>query len=158
MDIMDPASIVGLVDTSIGLALKCAGTVQKLNDIASKYNNAKLTIMSMTSNLDAMQFTWDKIGAWTEAQSPGESEDDQSLITRMLRLLETGTLVMNALEDDLAPFCNENLGFAQRARLIWDESSFADHQSRIRDQATSMSLLLQAMQLQVPLLYWSAVC
>lgn len=144
---MDPASILGLVDASIGLALKCAGTAQKLNDIASKYNNAKLTVMSITSNLDVMQFTWEKIRAWIESNSANGDIDDDAFVTRMARLLKTGTLVMEALEDDLAPFSDEKLGFAQRARLIWDESSFADHQSRIRDQAISMGLLLQAMQL-----------
>lgn len=144
---MDPITIIGLVDASVDLALKCAGAVKKLNDIASKYKNSKLTIMSITGNLDAMQLAWDKIGAWIQAYSPGESSDDDGFVTRMTRFLETGELVMEALEEDLLGFNGDELGIPQRAKLLWNEGTFLDHQNRIRDQATTMSLLLQAIQL-----------
>lgn len=146
---MDPITIIGLVDASVDLALKCAGAVKKLNDIASKYKNSKLTIMSITGNLDAMQLAWDKIGAWTQAYTPGESSDDDGFVSRMTRFLETGALVMDALGEDLQAFGHNDMGISQRANLLWNESTFLDHQNRIRDQATTMSLLLQAIQLQV---------
>ena len=150
---MDPVTVISLVDASIDLALKCAGAVRKMNDIASKYKHAKLTISSIIQSLDTMQFAWDRIGAWTQSYTPDENADDDGFVTRMARFLETGTLVMDALEEEMLPFSDESLGFAQRTKFVWNENTIMDHQSRIRDQAASMSLLLQAIQLQVPFLY-----
>lgn len=150
---MDPVTVISLVDASVDLALKCAGAVRKMNDSASKYKNAKLTISSITQGLDTMQFAWDRIGAWTQSYTPDENADDDRFVTRMARFLETGTLVMDAHEEEILPFSDESSGFAQRTKFVWNENTFMDHQSRIRDQAASMSLPLQAIQLQVPFLY-----
>ncbi len=144
---MDPISIVGLVDASVDLALKCASAVRKMKDIASKYKHSELTLRSIAHNLDTMQFAWDRIGAWI--QSHDENTDDDGFVLRMARFLETGTLVMDALEKELLPFSDETLGFAERAKLVWNENIFLDHQTRVRDQAMCMNLLLQAIQLQV---------
>ena len=146
---MDPISIVGLVDASVDLALKCASAVKKMNDIASKYKHSELTLRSIAHNLDTMQFAWDRIGVWIQLYTPDENTDDDGFVLRMARFLETGTLVMDALEKELLPFSDETLGFAERAKLVWSENILSDHQTRVRDQAISMNLLLQAIQLQV---------
>ena len=147
---MDPISIVGLVNALIGLALKCAGAVKKINDLAAKYKYSMHAIVSVTQYLDTMQFAWDRIGAWTQSYVPEDNADDDAFVLRMTRALETGTLVMDALEEELLPFSDENSNFGQRVKLVFIESTLMDHQNRIRDQATSMGLLLQAIQLQVP--------
>ena len=147
--VMDPVSIISLVDASLDLALKCASAVKQLNDLASKYKYAKLTILSITQNLDTMQIAWDRIGAWTEMYSSSGNADDRGLFLRMARFLETGALVIDALEEDLLPFDLENLTLAQRSRFVWNETMLQAHQSRVRDQAASITLLLQAIQLQV---------
>lgn len=121
--------------------------VKKMNDIASKYRHSRLTVMSITQYLDTMQYAWERIGAWTWSYEPDANVDDDGFVSRMARILETGTMVMEALEEDLSRFSNEEMAFGQRVKLIWNESTFLDHQSRIRDQASSMSLLLQAVQL-----------
>lgn len=144
---MDPVSIVSLVDASLDLALKCASAVKILNEIASKYKYAKLTILSITQNLDTMQFAWDRIGAWSEMYTPYETVDEISFFRRLAKFLDTGVLVMDALEEELLPFGDDNPSFAQRSRLVWNENTLQSHQSRIRDQAASMTLLLQAIQL-----------
>lgn len=74
--VMEPISIVGLVDASVDLALKCASAVKKINDLASKYKSSALALRSIAQNLDTMQFAWDKIGAWTESYTPEENVDD----------------------------------------------------------------------------------
>lgn len=144
---MDPVSIVSLVDGSIGLALKCAGAVQTINDLAGKYKYAKLTILSITQNLDTMQIAWDRIGAWSQAYIPYENADEDDFVSKLARFLETGSMVMAALEEELLPFSENNSSFAQRSKFVWNETTLQCHQSRIRDQAASMSLLLQAIQL-----------
>lgn len=41
---MDPLSIVGVVEGSLGLALQLGTAAKSLSDIAGKYKNAKLTV------------------------------------------------------------------------------------------------------------------
>lgn len=72
---------------------------------------------------------------------------DNDLIKRITGFLETGTLVMQGLEQDLLAYNIENLNFTQRSKLVWNESALKDHQTRIRDQTLSMTLFLQAVKL-----------
>ena len=62
---MDPISVVIVIDASLSLALKCASAVKNLSDLASKYKNAKIPIMTITESLDTMHFAWTRIGMWT---------------------------------------------------------------------------------------------
>ena len=146
---MDPASIVGLIDASIDLVLKCAGAVKKINDIASKYKYSNYAIISITQYLDTLRFAWDRIRVWTESYNPDENAGDDVFVSRIIQALDAGTLIMNALEEELLPFNHEDLSSVQRMKLIWTGNILRDHQIRIRDQAASMGLLLQAIQLQV---------
>ncbi|CAD6589931.1 MAG: hypothetical protein ASARMPRED_004323 [Alectoria sarmentosa] len=147
---MDPISVVGLVQSSLGLALQFGSTAKTLNDVASKYKNAKLAIKSLAQNLDILQLSWTQIGEWFQRYAEEESLHDDSLMKRVEGFLETGTLVMEALQHDVQAYDVDHLSFAQRSRLIWNESSLQGHQSRIRDQVLSMSLFLQAVNLPTP--------
>lgn len=144
---MDPLSIIGVVESSLALALQLATVAKSLGDIAGKYKNAKLTVKALAQNLDVLQLTWTQIGRWFEAYAEDEVLCDDDLIRRVKGFLETGTLVMEALEQDLLAYNVETLNFKQRSKLIWNESTLEGHQIRIRDQTLSMNLFLQAMKL-----------
>ncbi len=141
---MDPVSIVGLVEGSISLAVQCGSVAKSLNTLAGQYTYAQLTISTMVQNLDIMQLAWDRIGAWSKNSMP---IDNDGFMQRLERFLQTGSLVLDALEEDLQPYNVSNMTLSQRSRLLWNESILQAHQNRIRDQAQSMSLLLQAVQL-----------
>ena len=141
---MDPVSLVGLVQGSISLAVQCGSIAKSLNNLAGKYKNAELHVSTMVQNLDIMQFTWDRIGAWSKDYMP---RDNDVIPQRLERFLETGFSALDALEEDLESYNGSNLSFRQRSRLVWRESVLQGHQIRIRDQAQSMSLFLQAIQL-----------
>ena len=144
---MDPISVVGLVESSLSLALQFGSAAKTLNDIAGKYKNAKLATKFLAQNLDILQLTWSQIGQWFEAHVDYGSLRDNDLVKRVRSFLETGTLVMGALEQDLLEYDVGNLNFAQRSKLIWNENTLQGHQIRIRDQTLSMSLFLQAVKL-----------
>ena len=146
---MDPVSIVSLVDASIGLTLKCASAIKYLNDLASKFKYAELTIRSITQYLDIMQLSWDRIARWAEEYSNSIDVIESGIAERIARFIETGSLVMDAFEKDLPPVVRQDLTAVQRVRLVWNEDLLLAHRERMRDQATSMSLLLQAITLQV---------
>lgn len=141
---MDPVSIVGLVEGSISLAVQCGSVAKTLNSLAGQYKYVKLTISTMVQNLDIMQLAWDRIGAWSK---DGMFTDDVPSKQPLNRFLETGALVLDALEGDLKSYDVSNMTFSQRSRVVWNDTVLQGHQNRIRDQAQSMSLLLQAIQL-----------
>ena len=143
---MDPISAIGLVENSLGLALQFGTAAKALNDIAGKYKNAKLTVKSLTQNLDILQLAWTQIGEWYQEQFEKSLHDD-SLTRRVEGFLETGNLVMEALQHDLQAYNVDHLSFSKRSKLIWNETTLQGHKSRIQDQALSMSLFLQAVNL-----------
>lgn len=147
---MDPVSFIGLIESSIGLALQFGSAAKTLNDLAGKYKNAKLTIKSLAQNLNILQLAWTQIGDWMKL-AENENVNDDSLTTRVQGFWETGILVMEALQHDLQAYDTDQLNILQRTKMIWNETSFQSHQNRIRDQALSMSLFLQAMNQYVAL-------
>ena len=141
---MDPVTIIGLVEGSISLAVQCGSVVKSLNNIAGQYKHAKLTLSTMVQNLDIMQIAWDRISVWSNDYM---FTDNDGLMGRLERFLETGFWVLNALKEDLKSYDSSKLTFRRRSRLVWNEGTLQAHQIRIRDQAQSMGLLLQAVQL-----------
>ena len=155
---MDPASIFALVEGSAGLALKCLSVAKSLNDLASKYKQSKLTILSMVQNLDTMRLVWGRIGKWSQDyvennadQGHASSVDDNELFNRLERSLEIGDLIMGALEEDIQPYTTriEKLGVGGRARLVWNETILRAHEDRLGHQAQAMTMLLQILQLEL---------
>lgn len=144
---MDPISVAGIVESSLGLALQLGNVAKSLSDIAGKYKNSKLTVNSLAQNLDILQLTWTQIGQWFEIFAEDGTLCDDDLVMRVRNFLDTGAVVMEAFERDLLPYDVGSLNFVRRSKLIWNESILQGHQTRIRDQSLSMSLFLQAVKL-----------
>ena len=144
---MDPATIVGLVSSAIALATVCGSAAKDLNTLLSEYKNAKLAILSMVQGLDTMQLAWSRIGKWAENQTPDGLLEEDDFIGRLRRSLETGSLVMDALREELLIYRPSRMGLTQRTKVVWNEGTLRSHQERVRDQASSMALLLQAINL-----------
>ena len=144
---MDPATIVGLVSSAAALAKVCGSAATDLNTLVSKYKNAKLAILSMVQALDTMQLAWSRIGNWAQNQAPDALLEEEDFIERLRLSLETGSLVMDALNEELLIYNPLKMGLTQRTKVIWNEGTLRTHRERIRDQASSMTLLLQAIHL-----------
>ncbi|KAK0517484.1 hypothetical protein JMJ35_000639 [Cladonia borealis] len=144
---MDPATIFALVSSAVSLATLCGSAAKDLKTQVSKYKNAKLAILSMVQGLDTMQLAWSRIGNWAQNQAPAELLEEDDFIGRLRRSLETGSLVMNALNEELLIYKPSKMGLTQRTKVVWNEGTLRIHQERIRDQALSMTLLLQAIHL-----------
>ena len=144
---MDPATIVGLVSSAAALAKICGSAATDLNTLVSKYKNAKLAILSMVQALDTMQLAWSRIGKWAQNQAPDALLEEDDFIERLRLSLETGSLVMDALNEELLIYNPVKMGLTQRTKVIWNEGTLRTHRERIRDQASSMTLLLQAIHL-----------
>ncbi|KAK4695274.1 hypothetical protein P7C71_g2451, partial [Lecanoromycetidae sp. Uapishka_2] len=143
--------VFGIVDASAGLILKCASVARTLNDLAGKYKKAELTLKTVIQQVEAVKAAWVRIETWFKEQQNhvGVSTADDELWDRLKMSLECGDLVISALEEDLLPFRDNNdmLGIKQRSRLIWEGNMLCDHQTRLRDQVLTMSLVLQVLKL-----------
>lgn len=144
----DPVTIFTIVSGSVGLALKCAQIAQSLYDLSGKYKQAELMLRTMVNECEIIELAWKRIEDWSRSYADDASADGE-LIQRLNRSLEVGALVMSALESDVSPLRDslERGSLRRRSRIIWNESTFRDHQDRIRGQAGAMTLLLNVIKL-----------
>ena len=142
---VDPISIISLVEGSIALIVQCGSAIKSLNEIASKYKQAELILSSMIQEVGVIELAWKRIKDWFESYT-NEAEDGE-LLERLDKSLKCGTNVISALQDDLLDYGSKKLGFMQRSRLNWNGKTLRDQQDRIRGQVQAMSLLLQVIEL-----------
>lgn len=141
----DPATILSIVNASIGLAMKCFKVAQDLHELAAKFKHAELDILVIVNDCETIQLAWRRIATWCEHWANPNAE----LLARMERSLKVGDVVMSALESDLAVFMIQSKpgGIRKRTRIVWNEKLFRSHQERVRVQVTTMNLLLTVVQL-----------
>ena len=144
---VDPISVISLVEGSIGLVLQCGSVVRTLSDIRAKFKHAEIAIMSLIDEVETIQFAWSRIKEWSEDHA--EAATDTRFVQRLEKSLQCGTIVLSALEQDLADYKNvaDNASFILRSKMAWNEHAFLDHQHRVRGQVQAMGLLLQLSQL-----------
>ena len=142
---VDPISIISLVEGSVSLILQCGNTIKSLNDIARRYKQAELTLSSIIQEVDIIELAWKRIKDWFESYTI--EAGDVELLERLDKSLKCGTKVISAIQNDLLEYESKKLGFMQRSKLNWNAKALRDHQYRIRGQVQAMSLLLQVIEL-----------
>lgn len=162
---MDPASIFSIIAGSAGLALQCGKLVRDLHDVTDMYKNANLTVASLSTGLETIQWAWGRIEAILETWTGGQSRVaqrslDADTFQQLNRSLGAGRMVIAALEKDLMPLARESAqgygsatgrGIVNRVQVIWNATALRDHQERIRDQMNSMTLMISVLKMWVPL-------
>ena len=143
----DPISVMSLVEGSIGLVLQCGSVAKTLSDMIAKFKQAGVAITSLIQEVETIQFAWSRIKEWSEDHA--EAATDSQFVQRLEKSLECGTLILSALEQDLADYKDraDNASFVRRSKMAWNERAFLDHQHRVRGQVQAMTLLLQVSQL-----------
>ncbi|CZR54211.1 uncharacterized protein PAC_04094 [Phialocephala subalpina] len=142
------ASPVDIINGSASLALKIASVIKTLHLVAQRFKSAELAIHSIASECQTVQSAWDAVESWARKQSI-QNVDQEPLLNRLRQSLLFGTMVFDALDDELMPFLSERQGqgLFTRKGAVWNEVSFARHQDRIRGQVAAMTLLLQVINL-----------
>ncbi|MCJ1476539.1 hypothetical protein MMC13_005205 [Lambiella insularis] len=144
----DPATVIAIVNGSIGLAIKCAKVGQQLYDVADKFKKAELSLLSVREECEVIRLAWSRIAQWVKAWED-EAALDLELLHRLYQSIATGSTIISALEEDLNAFSNSSNvgGFKQRLKIVWEEKTFKSHQDRIRGLVGSMHLLLDVVKL-----------
>jgi hypothetical protein len=143
---MDPASIVGLVAACSSLTKQCASVVKSLNGLIETYKSAELTIVSVITECETIQFAWHRIESWAQ-EHLDDVDDFEELGARLQKSIYCGELVMSALEDELSTITSNSTLPGRGIRLTWNNSVLSEHQHRIRGQVASLQLLLQVANL-----------
>ncbi len=147
----EAALIFSIITASASLAMKCGEVAKTLNDITAKYKKAELSMSLLLQQIDTIKAAWERISAWSTAcqERLTATGNDTNLLGRLDRSLKCGNLVVSALEDDLKAYKFEGglLTFRQRSKLVWNDDTIQNHQTRVRDQVATMTLLLQVLNL-----------
>ena len=145
---MDPTTILSVVNVSAGLTIKCGNVIQALYELAQRYKQAELTILSVIEECHTIQLAWTRIEEWA-TQNLVRSEEHDELLERLQRSLYTGQLVMCALEKDLSSMQNipQFSNFRRRTKIVWNERVLQDHQNRLHAQIGALTLLLEVLSL-----------
>ena len=143
----DPISVISLVEGSIGLVLQCGSVAKTLSGMIAKFKHAEVAIMSLIQEVETIRFAWSRIKEWSVDHA--EAATDSDFVQRVEKSLQCGTLVLSALEQDLANYksTDDNASFKLRSKMAWNERAFLDHQHRVRGQVQAMTLMLQVSQL-----------
>ncbi|CZR54215.1 uncharacterized protein PAC_04098 [Phialocephala subalpina] len=144
---------------SARLILKFTSTVKTIGFLAHNLGSFEfsLTLRAIAADCEAIQTAWVAIETWTRTLPPAHDLEEQ-LVERLEQSTLFGTLVLNALDEDLDSLLRSinklpaagisNPAFRRRSAQMWDEVRFAKHQDRIRGQVATMTLLLQVINLQ----------
>ena len=151
----ETALIFGLVSGAAGLATACSGAARTLHRLAAKYKESELSIRLLVQQVTTIKTAWDRIRNWSESceENLHPSLYNIGLLQRLEQSLECGDLVISSLEGDLLPYKKElkRMKPRQRSKAVWNDSLIQIHQNRLRDQVSTMLLLLQVLDLYVPL-------
>ena len=143
----DPITIVQVISASASLAMQCAQVAKGLHDVAGKFKNAELSILSTAHELDIIRLAWERIENAIKSWEGTIQESDHNLVMEVRQKLEFGKLIITSLADDIEQFTKRPFNFARRSRYVWCEETFKGHQERIRGQVGAMTLLVSVMNL-----------
>ena len=143
----DPISVISLLEGSIGLVVQCGSVAKTLSDMIAQFKHAEVALMSLIQEVETIQFAWSRIKEWSEEHA--EAATDSQFVQRLKKSLQCGTLVLSALEQDLADYKHtaDTASFKLRSKMVWNERAFLDHRNRVRGQVQAMTLMLQVSQL-----------
>jgi hypothetical protein len=151
---MDPATIVSLINASLGLRLKCGQVVCDLYILINKFKQADLSIQALINQCDTMKTTVSKIESFITTLG-NEIQVDDNVIRQLDANLGFGMTVLSTLEKDLVPLCNLEYaeGIRQRSSIVWNDLIIKDYQGHIRDQLIGLTCLLEVLKLYARLVH-----
>ncbi|KAI9686854.1 MAG: guanine nucleotide-binding protein subunit alpha [Bathelium mastoideum] len=128
---MDPASIIGIVGSVVGIADVVTRSIGSLNGLKLKYRDAPTLVSTLIGQLYTTQTALDQLSSWAEdyAGIPTSVEAE--------RYAELAAQVGNAL-DCFGPLI--------RISFLWNERDLNEYLTLLDRQVNALTLLLQAIQ------------
>jgi hypothetical protein len=151
---MDPATIVSLVNASVGLALKCAKVASDLHILINKFKRADLSIQALINQCDTVKTTVSKIESFMTTLGD-EIRVDNDVLRQLDASLGFGMTILSTLEKDLVPLRDLEYaeGIRQKSSIVWNDAIIKNYQEHIRDQLIGLTCLLEVLKLYARLVH-----
>jgi hypothetical protein len=98
---IDPASIIGLVNASIGLAIKVGQAAKDVQTTSSQYKYAEVSIAAFSNECRTFATVLKKIEVWLRIVD-SDVTHDELILEQLSSSLEYGNIVLKAFEADLS--------------------------------------------------------
>jgi hypothetical protein len=152
---MDPATLLGVVASSIQIAQLIGATIQNLHTLKGKFQDADVTIRLISGQLSTIKAAIIQIHEWAEFNfddSPKEEKFSDGLNVA----LDGCRAAMDALSEEVEELITGTgnttgvlptaPGIRARLKVVWSEDSMKAHQDRLYGQVQALQILLTAGQ------------
>ena len=154
---MDPVTAVGVVSAALQIVQFIGSTVQGLNTLKGKFQDADITIRLLISRLSTIKAAIVQIHDWADYNFDDSPKSVQFLdgLNKSLDGCQAAMDVLSAEVKDLMAGVAldeqtpSRLGLRARAKATWNHDTMKAHQDMLHGQVQALQLLLLAGQWQV---------
>ena len=149
---MDPVSIVMITNASFAIARSLVHTIKELYELAEQFETAALGIRTVATQCDSFRIAIQRVNKWLQRQNADSKDDlDKDFWQALQGNIETGRLVLEDLEKRIQGLKKNPAKFWIRTKYLWNGVVIAELQSQIQGLMAAMSILLQVIDMWVPL-------
>ena len=145
---MDPASIIGLVGSVLGIADVVTRSIKRLSTLRTKYQDAPFLVSNLIGQLCTVEAALDQLSVWTQEDLKSDPRYTH-LASQVSNSLDCfGPLIVSLQKhlDQLDDVGNTQLGVKQKMTFIWNEKDLQEYVILLSHQINALTLLLQAIQ------------
>ncbi|KAJ5612350.1 hypothetical protein N7510_005544 [Penicillium lagena] len=146
---MDPVTVFGIISGGVQVAGAILSTVDGLNKLLGKFNDADLTIGSLIRELKCIRTALTSLREWAETNARGPTPEEY--LEGLTVAMDGCQTVMEVLEEDVSTLVRGThydgaMRFRTRVKVMWNEEAMQAHQGRLHAQVLALQLLLQVCQ------------
>ncbi|MCJ1388715.1 guanine nucleotide-binding protein subunit alpha [Xylographa bjoerkii] len=145
---MDPASIIGIAGSVLGIIEVIAAAVNTLSTLQTKYRNADFTVFLLIGQLSTLKAALNQISEWITNDLDTKTQYQQ-LTADLTSALEGCRVLILFLDDRVTQLSkkeSQNLTTKSKLVFLWDEQVMNDFLSHLNNQINALNLLLTAIQ------------
>ncbi|KAF2233885.1 hypothetical protein EV356DRAFT_191666 [Viridothelium virens] len=147
---MDPASIVGIIGSVVGIADVVTRSIKRLSTLKTKYRDSPFLVSNLIGQLCTIQVALDQLSSWTHRDLL--SDPRYAILAGHVdnSLSCFGPLMMSLQEhlDKLDTSGDDHMGLTKKISFLWTEKDLVDYVTLLNHQVNALTLLLQAIQWQ----------
>ncbi|KAF2231074.1 hypothetical protein EV356DRAFT_472529 [Viridothelium virens] len=145
---MDPASIVGIIGSVVGIADIVTRSIRRLSTLKTKFRDVPFLVTTLTGQLCTVQAALDQLSVWAARDLTTDTRY-RKLATQVGDALDCFDPLIKALEsrlDRIEGIGEGQVDLSRKVSFLWTEKELVDYLSLLDRQVNALTLLLQALQ------------
>ncbi|RSL57429.1 hypothetical protein CEP53_006459 [Fusarium sp. AF-6] len=144
---MEPAGIVGLVASCVGLAARAVASAKELDDFITSYRAANKSVAKLANQLRLFAVSVEQLEKLLDGQ-PTVSDQLKDTIRSSMRDCDD---IIRDLEEHVRKVITSNdgskgLAFTSKIRLLWSQSSVGKEEQTLHRQLQTVMLLISLVR------------